>query len=182
MTNKATRTDVVNQVKILDIANLFNIGLESIASGNFDCRCKCPHPEHKSGREKTPSLYINSRDNNFYCYGCNIGSSVIDFYMACTGLDFLESLQKLKEFVKVPGKYQEKVDKKKEVLPFLIENSEIIRSFLIANPELIDDFDSVLKKIDNKFFEQKSEDPEAIDKVNQKLKEMIKKYENSNLR
>lgn len=182
MNNKATRSDVVNQVKILDIANMFNIGLETISSGNFDYRCKCPHAEHKSGREKTSSLYINSRDNNFYCYGCNIGSSVIDFYMACTGLDFLESLQKLKEFVKTPGKYQEKVDKKREILPFLMENSEIIRLFLLSNPDIIDDFDSILKKIDNKIFDQKNEDPESISKINQKLREMIKKYEDSNLR
>lgn len=182
MNTKATRSDVVNQVKILDIARSFNIGLESISSGNFDYRCKCPHPEHKSGREKTPSLYINSKDNNFYCYGCNIGSSVIDFYMACTGLDFLGSLQKLKELVKSPGKYQEKIERKKEVLPFLIENSEIIRAFLISNPDLIDDFDSVLKKIDNRLFDQKNEDPEVVSKINQKLKEMIKKYEDLNLR
>jgi len=55
-------------------------------------KANCPLPGHK---EKTPSFHINTRDNYFYCYGCNRGGDVFNFLQMVEGLDFMEALQSL---------------------------------------------------------------------------------------
>jgi DNA primase len=97
-----SKEDVTNGINILNIAKEFGIETESVSSGNFDHRCKCPSSNHKGGTERTGSLYIDSKENNFYCFGCSAGFNCIDFYMLCTDLTFLEALSDLKKRVK-PG-------------------------------------------------------------------------------
>ena len=67
-----------NQINILDICDEFSVRVECVNNGSFTHRCKCPY--HKGGNERTPSLYIDSTNNTFFCYGCNAGNSVINFY------------------------------------------------------------------------------------------------------
>lgn len=169
----ATRNDVAKQIKVLDIARKHGIALESASAGNFDYRCKCPSSDHKSGREKTSSLYINSRDNNFFCYGCNKGVSSIDFYMMCTNKTFPEALQDLKPLVKNPGTYQDTIDQKKVTFPVLLKTSEILREFLINNPEQLENMTTLLRKIDKISFEVSKDDSDKIEEMNVKLKKML---------
>jgi DNA primase len=167
---KASKNDVVKQVMIAEIARNFSIGLEKTSAGNFDLRCRCPSVNHKHGRERTSSLYINSRENNFFCYGCNAGSSVIDFYMLCSQKEFLEALNDLKLLVKFPGKYSDVVEKKRECFPLLVQNSEIIRKFLIDNPQSIEDTDGFLQRLDEIIFEKKKDDAKYLTSLNEKMK------------
>jgi DNA primase len=163
-----TRNDVAKQVLIVDIAKTFSIPLEEVTSGNFDYRCRCPSTDHKSGKERTSSLYINSKDNDFFCYGCNKGTSSIDFYMLCSEKNFSDALKDLKELVAIPGKYQDVVEQKKIVFPFQVDTSEIIRNFLIKNPEKINKIDHILRKIDV-LSEIHKDDPDKIKNMNEKL-------------
>ena len=57
------KEDILDGVLIIDVAKMFKINLEGISSGNFTFRCKCPSDDHKSGRERTSSLYIDSVNN-----------------------------------------------------------------------------------------------------------------------
>jgi DNA primase len=163
-----TRNDVAKQVLIVDIAKTFSIPLEEVTSGNFDYRCRCPSTDHKSGKERTSSLYINSKDNDFFCYGCNKGTSSIDFYMLCSEKNFSDALKDLKELVAIPGKYQDVVEQKKIVFPLQVDTSEIIRNFLIKNPEKINKIDHILRKIDV-LSEIHKDDPDKIKNMNEKL-------------
>ena len=43
--------------------------------------------------EKTPSFYIYTRTNSFYCWGCNNGGSVVDFVMKKNNVKFLEAVK-----------------------------------------------------------------------------------------
>lgn len=166
----ATKADVLNQVKIFDLAKDFGIRLESASAGNFDYRCRCVSSSH---REKTASLYIDSIDNNFHCFGCSAGSSVIDFYMLCADKEFSEAFQDLKEMVKVPGKYQDVVTQKKVVFPLLLDSSKIIREYLTKHPDQLDEMTNLLKKVDKLSFDTATEDPEKIKEMNIKLKAML---------
>jgi hypothetical protein len=65
------KDDIIRGVSFLDILDLLKIKAEMVSSGNFTHRCCCPSPDHKGGRERTSSLYIDSINNNFYCYGCS---------------------------------------------------------------------------------------------------------------
>lgn len=168
-----SRTDIVRQVSILSIAEKFGISLESISAGNFDYRCPCPSEDHKSGKEKTSSLHVNSTDNDFWCFGCHKGTSCIDFYMICSGKTFSEAMQDLKDLVKTPGAYHDVVDQKKIVFPVLIRTSEIIREFLINNPEQLPNITNLLKKVDKISFDTAKEDPDKIEEMNIKLKKIF---------
>jgi len=56
------------------------------------CANKALCPLHN---EKTPSFTIYPSNNSWHCFGCGVGGSVIDFVMACYGLDALEAAKKL---------------------------------------------------------------------------------------
>jgi len=170
----ASRTDIAKQVKILELAAKFGIQVEVTSAGNFDHRCRCPSPDHKQGREKTSSCYINSRDNNFFCYGCNQGVSSIDFYMFCAGKTFSEAMVEMRELVKNPGAYQDVIEHKKVVFPHLMDTSNIIREFLKENPSQIDNLNNLMKKVDRISFETSKEDPDKIQQMNEKLKKILR--------
>ncbi len=169
----ATKTDIKKQVSILAIAQQFGINVGSVSAGNFDYSCHCPSDEHKSGKEKTSSCFINSVDNNFWCFGCNKGSSCIDFYMFCTGKTFIEALTEMKSMVKTPGAYSDVVDQKKVMFPVFVDTSSIIREFLTKYPDQLDKMTGLLQKIDKLSFESSKEDFDKITKMNIKLRKML---------
>lgn len=94
-----TKQEILSSVSILDLAKKFSLNLECISSGNFTHRCKCPSPDHKSGSERTGSLYIDSVNNNFYCFGCGASNNVIDFYILRNGCDFSTAITEMSEHV-----------------------------------------------------------------------------------
>jgi DNA primase len=169
----ASRTDIAKQVKILELAAQFGIQVESTSAGNFDYRCRCPSVDHKHGKEKTSSCYINSRDNNFFCYGCNQCVSSIDFYMLCASKTFSEAMVEMRSMVKNPGIYQDVIEQKRAAFPILLGTSSIIREYLISNPDQIDNMTGLLKKIDRISFEISKDDPDKIEKMNERLKKML---------
>lgn len=60
------------------------------AAGRFVGLC----PFHQ---EKTPSFSVNPDQGFFYCFGCQAGGDVIDFYSRINGLEFREALEALAE-------------------------------------------------------------------------------------
>ena len=130
------------------MANKFGIGLQSVCSGNFTHRCFCPSPDHKNGSERTPSLYIDSNKNNFFCFGCNASHNVIDFYILCSGKDFSETISDLSELVD-PNNVSAHVNK---IIPsnfsILIKISEAIRNAQKSHPEDKEWIDMIIKRVD----------------------------------
>lgn len=130
-----SRESVIRYASILDVARDFSIPLEDISSGNFDYRCKCPSTGHKNGMERTNSCYINASDNNFYCFGCNAGSNVIDFHMLCNDGTFLESISYLRTTIdesKISGAPPD--IKRRSNFSILVDISKEIREYIVSNP------------------------------------------------
>jgi len=46
-------------------------------------------------QEKTPSFSVNEAEGFFYCFGCQAGGDVIDFYQRVNGLEFKDALTQL---------------------------------------------------------------------------------------
>jgi len=82
-------------------------------------------------------------------------------------------MQEMKEMVKNPGAYHDIVDQKRVAFPILVETSEIIRTFLIKNPEQMKNMNNILKKIDRISFELAKEDADKIEEMNKKLKNIL---------
>ena len=135
-------------IRITDLANRFSISLEAVNSGNFTHRCKCPSKEHKSGSERTGSLYIDEANNNFYCFGCGASNNVIDFYILCKDVDFSTAILELSESVD-PTKVSN-VPRKQKVVNFsqLLEISSLFRRTQIRHPEDIEWIEGLMKKTD----------------------------------
>lgn len=45
--------------------------------------------------EKTPSFYLFTDSNRYYCFGCNEGGNVINLTMALFGIDFINAVKML---------------------------------------------------------------------------------------
>lgn len=162
--NNSLKTAIINQVKIIDLAAEFEILLES-TSGKFDYRCKCPAQNHKSGSERTSSLYIDSINNNYYCFGCHSSYNSIDFYMICSGFSFSEAMTELKSRVTETLKdYTPEV--KADNFLIMLEISELFRNTIFSHHKDLKWINALMKKTDQYMSGLKKED---VDKANELL-------------
>lgn len=70
-----------------DIVNIINMRVPLKKAGSNYKAC-CPFHD-----EKTPSFNVNEPKQFYYCFGCGVGGSVIDFIMAYERLDFIEAIE-----------------------------------------------------------------------------------------
>jgi hypothetical protein len=167
--SKISKTAVTKEVFISDIADEFSIRVESISSGNFNYRCRCPNPDHKHGSERTSSCYIDSINNNFYCFGCGANNNVIDFYMLCSGSTFIDSLTELSKRVPAGSseKYSDKV--RGNNLGQMIRISILIRTAFLNNPKDFDFIDRVSKLASSYISKIGPEDKKSAIKLYEKI-------------
>jgi len=89
-----TLAEVKEQIKErVDLAAVIGKDTKLFKSGSGYKAC-CPLPGHS---EKTPSFNINTRDNYFYCYGCQRGGDIFTYLELTRGLPFIEALRELAE-------------------------------------------------------------------------------------
>ena len=67
--------EMIDRARAVPISNFVKVGRD----GKMRCL------KHN---EKTPSMHIYKRKNNFYCFSCGFHGSVIDIIMEMQGLDF----------------------------------------------------------------------------------------------
>lgn len=168
-----SKQDIINQVNIVDIAEEFEIDLESISSGNFNWRCKCPAKDHKGGLERTPSLYIDSINNNYYCYGCQSSFNCLDFYMICADVSFSEALSILRERVKPTGKKSFEI--KRDNLPIIMEISKLFRETIYSHPKDLKWINGTMQKTDSYLSNIKRSDIKKTNKLLASIKMAIRK-------
>lgn len=175
-----SKTQLTRSIKILDLCEKESIQLEQIVSGNFTHRCKCPFASHKSGKERTQSLYIDSIKNNFYCFGCGASNNSIDFYMLLKEIDFSAAITELSSIVRPEEVSDEKesIDIRRNNFSILIEISSIFRS-LYLNEKYKDEkwVDDLSRKTDMKLETIEVYDVEGAQKVLKKIKSYIAKME-----
>ena len=146
---KNLKDTILSSVKILDLAEEFEISVEEISSGNFTHRCRCPSDKHKAGSERTGSLYIDGNNNNFYCFGCGATSNVIDFYILITNKTFSESMQYLSTLVD-PNNVSSPIDEEVKVSTFdeCLKISNMFRAYITKYPDDFDWIDGIIKQAD----------------------------------
>ena len=137
---------IKKHVSIADISSKFDIPLEEVCVGNFTHRCKCPSKNHKSGSERTGSCYIDANKNNFYCFGCQAGSSSIDFYMICTDLSFPDAVDCLTPLVADIKDFERK--RVYSNYSILLEISDMFKEKIEESPFSIDQIKSVMRQTD----------------------------------
>jgi hypothetical protein len=174
-----SKLDITRGVKILDLAEEYGISVESVSSGNFDCRCTCPASEHKNGNERTGSCYIDSVNNNFYCFGCNSGSNSIDFYMLCSEVNFSTAMSELKTRVK-PGKNNKtrRYTAEANNFPILIQISTLIRKTMLRHPNDLKWINQLMKDSDPYILDIESNDINKAKKLHDYIDGLIKRRYN----
>lgn len=114
----------------LDIASVIGNYIKIEKSGiNWKARC----PFHN---EKTPSFFISSERQSYYCFGCGEKGDIFTFVEKFEGLDFRGALESLAEKAGVEIKNlakEERVDKKDELLSVLKEASNLYSENLKLN-------------------------------------------------
>lgn len=129
---------ILDKIYILDILDKYKIDYTRTASGNFTHKLICPFPNHLSGQERTASLYISERNNDFHCFGCNSNGSIIDFMMLFLGIQYYRALELLAKFGGITGdnldeellRPREKIDPNHTTMPYIFKAGVLIREFL----------------------------------------------------
>ena len=161
---------ISQSIKIIDLADEFGISLEE-TSGKFDYRCRCPF--HSNGRENTPSLYISSEQNSFFCFGCSKGSNPIDFYILVNQVTFTEALQELRSRLNNPQSLIP-APKKENNFGLLLSFSSFFRENLIQHPEKREWILSMMKQADTYIDQIPAENIASTKKLISKIKKSFK--------
>lgn len=137
------------EIKIVDVAREYGLSLTEGTFGAFSHRCKCPSKKHKSGSERTESLYIDEEANTFYCFGCSEGYLSINFYMACEDCDFHTALSHLRERVQyIPS--EDGYIQKTSNSDILLEISDVMREYIQNNRGELNYYLNFSQQVDDK--------------------------------
>jgi DNA primase len=169
---KYSKEELIKSVRIVEVADKLGIPLEDVQTGNFTHRCRCPSPKHN---ERTGSLFIDSINNNFYCFGCCASNNVIDFYILAATSDFIGAINYLSELVD-PNKIVVADSEKKEtnfndLLKISIGFKKILRKY----PEDFDWITSIMEKTDRYVESIDRHDVERVKILQKKLGETFKR-------
>jgi len=170
-----SKEEILSSVSILDLAKKFSMPLERVCSGNFTHRCKCPSSDHKSGLERTGSLYIAGEDNNFYCFGCGASNNVIDFYILRTGCDFSTAISEMSEFVDPEKITGVSIVRRKNNFAILLNISEMFREAQRLNPDDIEWVEAVMRKTDEYIIKIDRYDIKKSKALSAKVFDMLKR-------
>jgi len=174
---RASKQDILDNISIKDIARENSIGLESILSGNFTHRCRCPSKDHKHGLERTSSLYIDSVNNNFYCFGCTSSSNVIDFHMLCKDVTFSDAILELGKRIDVELIKPRKFHIVKNNFSIFVEISKAIRGYIMSNKKDMLWVDKLCERVDLYYEKIGYEDILSARKILSNVKDAISKRE-----
>jgi hypothetical protein len=130
---------IVDKVHILDILDKYGVEYVRTSAGNFTHKLRCPFPNHLSGQERTASLCISEKNNDFHCYGCNANGNIITFVMLFLGVPYYKALEILSKLAGITNgddldenllQPKEKVDPNHTVMPYIFKTGVLIREFL----------------------------------------------------
>lgn len=167
-----TKDDITSGVRITDLLDEFGIDSEEVSSGNFNRRCRCPSSNHKSGGERTGSLYIDTIKNNFYCFGCGAGSNSIDFYMVCTGITFGEAVSKLRTRVE-PSSSSREYTVETNNFYTLLQISHLFRETMLAHKDDLKWINNLMKYSDDFIMDISPQDDQRASALLNKIQKTI---------
>lgn len=99
--NNSPVTEIKTRLAIADVLSSY---IELIPSGS-NYKAKCPFHN-----EKTPSFFVSTDRNGYYCFGCGAKGDIFSFVQNFEGLDFKGALKTLAERAGVPLVYTKQTD------------------------------------------------------------------------
>ncbi len=167
-----SKNQILKLVRILDLCESYSISVEQSLSGNFTHRCKCPFSTHNGGKERTKSLFIDSVNNNFYCFGCGASNNPIDFYMLINSVDFSKAMIDLSNMIDPAIKPDtQEFDIKTSNFSILMEISQAFR-YLYNNLKDEEEWiDNLSKAVDQKIDSLDQYDVSGALKILDKIRE-----------
>tara|TARA_Y100000034_G_C6791367_1_gene354361 strand:- start:360 stop:896 length:537 start_codon:yes stop_codon:yes gene_type:complete len=169
-----TKEQVLRAVNICDVAEKFQITLINANIGNFTHKCKCPYKDHKHGSERTDSLFIDAKNNNFYCFGCGANYNVIDFYLLCGNVSFADAIANLRLMVDPEKVCYNKYVSKESNYKILLDISSVFRTYIHKYPEDIDFIIKIMKRTDSYLSKINSDEIEKSSRLLSKVKFFFK--------
>lgn len=168
-----------NSVPILSVIKAYGIkidqGSRSIA---------CPFSKrHKRGQDRSPSFYIYTNTNSFWCFGCKTGNTCVDFVSNIDSIGILKAAEKILMLYKgdiTTLDFSNNIDYSAR-LKILVEFSNYIREIIISttNPATLNFLEEVcaaLDNLNNKYKKNMDNDMllAIIDRLRKKVEEHIK--------
>lgn len=125
----ASRWDEVKRIPIDEVAQQLGVSLSRRAG------MRCPFPDHK---DKKASFSIDRKKNLWFCHGCGIGGSVIEFASIISGKSKAEVVSWLSQSIRQPKTSSRRFSR---IAP--PEASEVEDPQFVPNPAVFDHFASL---------------------------------------
>lgn len=107
-------TEIKERLSIVDVLSSY---IELIPSG-INYKAKCPFHN-----EKTPSFFVSTDRNGYYCFGCSAKGDIFSFVQNFEGVDFKGALKTLAARAGVPLVYTKQEGDDREILYEIMEKA-----------------------------------------------------------
>lgn len=169
--------DLIKTANAAPITEIFK--LYGVKASEQNRKVVCPFPHHKGGKESTPSFLYYPNTNTFHCFGCNSGSSVVDFVALMNNINKSEAALKIIESCGSDITEHELSDSSfHERSAILFEFSDFIRSYIENYSSNLEFFSFIEKHL--MAFDKSNEkyvlDDEALKFIIEKIKKRIENY------
>ncbi len=136
--------DYVDRPILIDEANKafnladyldFKLSMQVVSSNNgWTRRAICPF--HKSGHERTPSFFVNSTKNIFYCQACGVSGGLVRFIHLQTSYPEERIAEHILKLAKEGGSiiatidHENKLQEKKKITKTLFDIADLFYEFI----------------------------------------------------
>lgn len=144
-TGKDEYQEIVKKAETYPLVKVFkkyNINID-----NFNRKSVCPFPSHKGGKESTASFYFYPETNTFWCFGCKVGRSSVDF------VSKIENLNKIQAALKIiknsdndfefSGTFQDLQDDYAEKNKIHFSFSKKMKEIIHSNPSSLEEIEKI---------------------------------------
>jgi DNA primase len=121
-----------SRVKLIDVLRSYGIKIEkNYQRPTWSNNIKCPFPNHKGSKERTPSFGYCFVSDHFHCFGCNSTGRAVEF------ISLYESIPRGLVVERILSKYgeedttsQEFKDYEDDISPILLDAAKFFQSLI----------------------------------------------------
>jgi len=171
--------------KAIDIVEYIDSKLELVyVPSNTGWKYKAYCPFHKSGNERTPSLFINKDDNRYFCQACGASGGIVDYISKIFYRPKIivaeHILQCLNGNIEIETDNIDKIKRTKQIESILLKISDMHRDFIHQNndDESFEYIMKIMQGFDLVYIYNNEKIEENIEEVLDHIKLYLEKYQN----
>ena len=156
------------------------------SSSGWTHKTYCPF--HKNGHERTPSFFVNSIENRFFCQGCGISGGLVEFISKKQNkspilvAEHILNLSTSKPSVITEIENKKKADNRNKINSYMLKISDLFRTFTkdhLYDEDALQYIFKIEESFDNVILTNEKGVEANIDKLYEQFQEYLQSFDSA---